>query len=524
MTFNPVQPSENKVQKIDAEATIKISISDLRVQIGESEILKGIDFKLEGNESVGIVGQSGSGKTMMMRSLIGLLPDQAKQAGDYRIDEQKFNLNAREKQWGKIRGSGIGMVMQDPFTALDPLKKCGKQILDGVPNDKKAVFNIVSALEEVGLPKEVADRYPFELSGGQRQRIVIAASLATQPRLLIADEATTALDVITQKEILDLIDHIRSVRTMPLIIITHNIRLAKTRCDRVLVMENGKIVEEGTAKKVTEQPRSEAAKTLIEADRFLQIKSFSYSHSGGDILLKAENLNKRFGSVNALIDVTIDVCAGECVGIVGQSGSGKTTLARCLVGLTKADSGSVKFFGKNRTQIVFQDPYSSLNPAHKIRYILESALKASNRPLSELEELISLAEVPAELLDRKPAKLSGGQRQRVAIAHALAPRPDLLICDESVSALDVVVQNQILNMLEKLRRERHLAVLFITHDLSVLRMIAERVYVMNEGHIVEHGTAREIFESPENSYTKALIEAAAFGSTERAQGGLEPFI
>lgn len=524
MTFKTLQPPEKAMQSLESEGIIKITIHDLRVQIGGSEILKGIDFKLEGNESIGIVGQSGSGKTMMMRSLIGLLPNQAKPTGDYCVDQQKVHLDASEKQWKKIRGHAIGMIMQDPFTALDPLKKCGKQILDGVPKDKKAAFDIVSALKEVGLPKDAADRYPFELSGGQRQRIVIAAALATRPRLLIADEATTALDVITQKEILDLIDSIRRVRAMPMILITHNIRLAKTRCDRVLVMENGKIVEEGTAKEITEHPRSAAAKTLIEADRYLQIKSFSDSHSGGAALLRAVNLNKRFGSFNALTDVSIDVCEGECVGIVGQSGSGKTTLARCLVGLTNADSGSVKYFGKSRAQIVFQDPYSSLNPAHKIRYILESALKASNRPLSELEELISLAEVPVELLDRKPAKLSGGQRQRVAIARALAPHPDLLICDESVSALDVVVQNQILNMLENLRHQRRLAVLFITHDLSVLRMIAGRVYVMNEGRVVEHGTARQIFESAKDSYTKALIDAAAFGSTEYAPGMLEPFI
>ncbi len=523
MTYNRLQPSKKAVaeqkdgREPGTDAAIKIEIRGLRVQIGGNEILKGIDFKLEGSESVGIVGQSGSGKTMMMRSLIGLLPNQAKQVGDYRIDEQSIPLSASEKQWGKIRGSAIGMVMQDPFTALDPLKKCGKQILDGVPKHRKAAFDIKYALSEVGLPEDAADRYPFELSGGQRQRIVIAASLATEPRLLIADEATTALDVITQKEILDLIDLIRSVRSMPLIIITHNIRLAKTRCDRVLVMEQGRIVEEGSALTITQKPRSKAAKELIEADRFLQAKSFSDTLPSEEILLRAVNLNKQFGSVPALKDVSIEVRAGECVGIVGQSGSGKTTLARCLVGLTKADSGTLDYFGNSHAQIVFQDPYSSLNPAHTIRYILEAALKASKRPLSELEELISLAEIPGELLDRKPAKLSGGQRQRVAIARALAPRPDLLICDESVSALDVVVQNQILKMLEKLRLERRLAVLFITHDLSVLRMIADRVYVMNEGRVVEQGTARQIFESANNSYTRALIDAAAIGGSEYAQ-------
>lgn len=523
MTYNRLQPLKKAVaepkdgREPGTDAAIKIEIRGLRVQIGGNEILKGIDFKLEGSESVGIVGQSGSGKTMMMRSLIGLLPNQAKQTGDYRIDEQSIPLSASEKQWGRIRGSAIGMVMQDPFTALDPLKKCGKQILDGVPKHRKAAFDIKYALSEVGLPEDAADRYPFELSGGQRQRIVIAATLATEPRLLIADEATTALDVITQKEILDLIDLIRSDRSMPLIIITHNIRLAKTRCDRVLVMEQGRIVEEGSALTITQQPRSKAAKELIEADRFLQAKSFSDTLSGEETLLRAVNLNKQFGSVPALKDVSIEVRAGECVGIVGQSGSGKTTLARCLVGLTKADSGKLDYFSSSRAQIVFQDPYSSLNPAHTIRYILEAALKASKRPLSELEELITLAEIPRELLDRKPAKLSGGQRQRVAIARALAPRPDLLICDESVSALDVVVQNQILRMLEKLRLERRLAVLFITHDLSVLRMIAGRVYVMNEGRVVEHGTARQIFESANNSYTRALIDAAAIGGSESAQ-------
>ncbi|MDR1565531.1 MAG: ABC transporter ATP-binding protein [Oscillospiraceae bacterium] len=504
--------------------TITIEVNNLRVKISGNEILKGIDFKINTNESIGIVGESGSGKTMMVRSLMGLLPNAAKPSGNYKIDGQRFKLNASEKQWKRVRGSSIGMVIQDPFTALDPLKKCGAQILDGVPKAKRSSFDVSSALKEVGLPADVAGRYPFELSGGQRQRVVISAALATQPRLLIADEATTALDVITQKEILDLIDTIRSAHGMPLIIITHNIRLAKTRCDRILVMDNGRIVEQGASKNVTEAPEAEATKTLIEADRFLQASSYAEANSGGDVLLRAVDLNKRFGSIAALINVNVEVCRSECVGIVGQSGSGKTTLARCLTGLTKADSGEVKFFGKNSIQIVFQDPYSSLNPAHTIQFILEEALKASGRPLDELEEIISLAEVPRELLSRRPASLSGGQRQRVAIARALAPRPDLLICDESVSALDVVVQNQILKTLDKLRHERKLAILFITHDLSVLRMIAGRVYVMNHGRVVESGTAQRIFEAATDEYTKALIEASAFGSKPHVLGELSPSI
>ncbi|GHU04472.1 ABC transporter ATP-binding protein [Spirochaetia bacterium] len=508
----------------NVNATITIEVNNLRVKIGGNDILKGIDFEIKTSESIGIVGESGSGKTMMVRSLIGLLPTIAKPSGDYKIDGEEFNLNAPEKHWRKVRGSEIGIIMQDPFTALDPLKKCGAQILDGVPKNKKPGFDVIAALKEVGLPADISDRYPFELSGGQRQRIVISAALATQPRLLIADEATTALDVITQKEILDLIDEIRNARGMPLIIITHNIRLAKTRCNRILVMDNGRIVEQGTAINVIEKPQSGATRTLIEADRFLQAIPFADSNSGGDMLFRAVGLNKRFGSVTALDNVTVEVCCGESVGIAGLSGSGKTTLARCITGLTRADSGQIKYLGKNSIQLVFQDPYSSLNPAHKIRFILEEALKASGRPLNELEEIISLAEVPSGLLNRKPANLSGGQRQRVAIARALAPRPDMLICDESVSALDVVVQNQILKTLEKLRHERSLAVLFITHDLSVLRMIAGRVYIMNHGRIVESGAVEKIFEDATDEYTKALIQAASFGGKQYAPGELTPSI
>lgn len=488
---------------------ITIKAADLRVIIGETEILKGIDFELNRNEGVAIVGESGSGKTMTVRSFIGLLPPGAKPYGMYTINGKQIELSAGEKQWREIRGSYIGMVMQDPFTALDPLKKCGVQICEGVTKEKRPSFDVNDALREVGLPPEIARRYPFELSGGQRQRVVIAAALATQPRLLIADEATTALDVITQKEILDLIDTIRKQHGMPLILITHNIRLARTRTDRVLVMENGKIVEQGCTKSVLENPQTQTTKNLIMADRFLQTSVFSSSRETGEPLLNADRLNKRFGQVDALIDVSVVLQSGECVGIVGQSGSGKTTLGRCLVGLTKADSGQIQYFGQASPQIVFQNPYSSLNPAHKIRFIIEEALAAAGRSLDELDELLTLSELPRDLLNRKPANLSGGQRQRVAIARALAPHPDLLICDESVSALDVVVQNQILKTLEKLRQERGLSILFITHDLSVLRMIADRVYVMNNGRIVESGTAEQIFLEAQDSYTQALIEAAA---------------
>jgi ABC-type dipeptide/oligopeptide/nickel transport system ATPase subunit/predicted amidohydrolase YtcJ len=353
-----------------------------------------------------------------------------------------------------------------------------------------------------------------------RQRVVIAAALATEPKLLIADEATTALDVITQSEILNLIDEIRTRRDMPLILITHDVKLVYRRADSVIVMDRGRIVESGPVRSVIEHPKEDYTKMLVEADRFLNVNAYPEYSVGGDVILKAEGLVKRFGESEALSGVSIEVGAGECVGIVGESGSGKTTLARCIVGLTRPDAGIVKYFGKVNPQIVFQDPYSSLNPAHTVRYILEEALDAANRPREELAELLLLSEIPDELLTRKPATLSGGQRQRVAIARALAPRPELLICDESVSALDVVIQNQILRTIERLRKERGLAVLFITHDLSVVRMLASRVYVMHDAKVVNEGSTERIFEGTGDDYTRKLIEASDIDSFDTGSANM----
>lgn len=491
-------------------SAIAIDVKNLRVRIGGADILGGVDFALSGSEAVAVVGESGSGKTMLVRSLIGLLPPGASPTGDYSVDGAPFSLSSRETAWRELRGSGIGMIMQDPFTALDPSRRCGKQILDGVPKPRRKGFDIDQSLAEVGLSADMAERYPFQLSGGQRQRVVIAAALATEPRLLIADEATTALDVITQKEIMDLIDAIRLRRGMPIIIITHNMRLAMQRTSRIFVMDGGRIVESGSTDEITRHPKTDYAKALLDADRYLTDMPYAAHEDSGKLILSVKGLTKRFGGVAVVDDVSLDVRAGECVGIVGQSGSGKTTLARCVAGLAAADAGSIEYTGSGHPQMVFQDPYSSLNPAHTIRFILEEALHASGRPKGELDEIVSLAEVPPELLDRKPAKLSGGQRQRIAIARALAPRSDLLICDESVSALDLIVQNQILTTLDRLRKERRLSILFITHDLSVLRMVASRVYVMHQAKIVESGPCEAIFASPADEYTKQLIEASRF--------------
>jgi peptide/nickel transport system ATP-binding protein len=489
-------------EAVDAEAVDAVAGSGGEVAVGADSGAG------ERAPRIGIVGESGSGKTMLVRSLMGLLPAGASVSGSYTIDGSDFDLNAKEREWRKVRGARLGMVMQDPFTALDPLGKCGRQILDGVPKSSRASFDTRAALAEVGLAADIAERYPRELSGGQRQRVVIAAALATEPQLLIADEATTALDVITQKGILDLLDEIREKRSMPLVLITHNIRLVYQRTDTVIVMDGGRIVETGATREVIANPQSAYTRALIEEDRLLRVSAYPEYRVGGPVILKVRDVEKSFGSVRALDRVSIEVCEGEIVGIVGESGSGKTTLARIVAGLESADGGEVKFFAEGTPKIVFQDPYSSLNPAHTVRFAIEEALAAFGRPLSELSEVMNLAELDESLLDRRPAKLSGGQRQRVAIARALATHPSLIVFDESVSALDIATQNRILGMIERLRSERQLAVLFITHDLSVVRMLAGRIYVMHEGRIVDSGSAEHIFEDSKEGYTRALVNAS----------------
>ncbi|MDR2610665.1 MAG: amidohydrolase family protein [Clostridiales Family XIII bacterium] len=505
---------------------IDIKLTGLNVTISGEKILKDIDFTLAENDSVGIVGESGSGKTMLVRSITGLLPAGADIAGDYEISGRPFELRAKERAWRTVRGRLIGMVMQDPFTALDPMTKCGKQIEAGVPKQERKLFDIEKALGEVGLSPEAASRYPFELSGGMRQRVVIAAALATKPGALIADEATTALDVITQREILDLIDTIRAKRSMPFIMITHDIRLVSERTRRIIVIRDGEIVEQGATTDVIANPRSEYTKLLIAPlsatassqtpDGTATPVSAVAPGSAASPILSATGVTKNFGGFVAVEDVTMRVAPGEIVGVVGQSGSGKTTLARCIVGLEKPDAGSIAYAGAGAPQIVFQDPYSSLNPAHTVEFILKEALKVSGRDASDLDSIMKLAEIPAELLSRKPAQLSGGQRQRVAIARALAPAPELLICDESVSALDILTQNQILATIRKLCLEKNLAILFITHDLSVVRALASRIYVMNKARVVEEGPTEEVFTNTKDEYTKALIAASEYGIKEQA--------
>ncbi|MDR0884893.1 MAG: ABC transporter ATP-binding protein [Clostridiales Family XIII bacterium] len=495
-------------------------IKNLKVDIASNEILHGIDLDILAGHTIGIVGESGSGKSILSKTLTGLLPDFSTASGEYVLEGENRNLNASDKEWYDVRGTNITLILQDPFTALDSMRKIKSQILDGVRKSDRADFDVISALSEVGLDENVANSYPGELSGGMRQRVVIASALATNPDILIADESTTALDTITQKEVLDLLARIKESRHMTIILISHDLPLIAERADYIVVMNDGQIVERGDADEIMHHPQHAYTQKLIHANK-LNIRN-SFLESNENTILTVTNLSKSFGEKQALHDVSIQAKRGEIIGIVGESGSGKTTLARTIVGLTKADGGTIELNEKTCgfPQIVFQDPYSSLNSALKIRTILAEAIRAGEKVNAKcgkigeiiedhnVEKLMDMVDLPHHYLNRRPGSLSGGERQRIAIARAIATNPSILICDESVASLDASVRAQILEMLYDMREKLSLTILFITHDLSVVREIADRAYVMNHGQIVEEGSTDMILNHPRHPYTQKLVEAA----------------
>jgi len=588
-----------------------VEVDDLRVTAGDAPILPGVTLRVEAGTTLGIVGESGSGKSMLVKALTGLLPRGVTATGSYRLGGTEVDLGGSDRAWRRIRGSRVVLVLQDPFTSLDPLRRCGTQILDSAPGGRRSRAerraDVARRLAEVGLPEHVADQYPHELSGGMRQRVAIAAALASEPEILVADEPTTALDVTTQRSILDLLAELQASRGMTLVLITHDLRLAQERCDDLAVMYAGTVVETGPADQVFTSPAHPYTRALHDAippvdarlDRMPTVAGSvpaatdapgcpfaprcplaqercstdpvrlgplgsagerevaclvvgetvaGHPSTGPDVppvepadaasrsdtsaseapsvgpadgakpaLLRVDGLVKQFrgATARALDGVSLEVRAGESVGIVGESGSGKTTLARCVVGLERPDEGSVRVLGRDGpvnpgprdVQIVFQDPYSALNPALSIGTMLAEAASvappgAHRRTVGELLRLVGL---PEHYARRRPARLSGGERQRVAIARALAPAPRLLVCDESVSALDVSVQAQVLNLLADLRDELGLALLFISHDLAVVRQITDRVHVMRSGRVVESGPTETVLAAPQHPYTRALL-------------------
>ncbi|MFE3793282.1 ABC transporter ATP-binding protein [Nocardia tengchongensis] len=533
-----------------------LSIEDLRVEYrgstGTTSAVRGVSLEVRRGETVALVGESGSGKSTLAHAVIGLLNGGQVTAGAITFAGERLE-HASQRVLRGIRGARIGLVPQDPGTSLNPVQRIGRQVgevlrIHGRADRRTADIEAVRILDQAGLdrPELRARQYPQDLSGGQRQRVLIGIALACGPELVIADEPTSALDVTVQRRILDLLAARTAESGTAVLLITHDLAVAAERADRIAVMRDGEIVETGTAAAVLGDPQHEYTKRLIAAAPSLSGEQRPRpARAYGSPLLSANGLRKSFRvtkdfTINAVDDVSLDVHRGETLAVVGESGSGKSTTARIVARLTAPDAGTVTFDGQDitalrgsalrafrrRVQVVYQNPFVSLNPKLTVGRIVSEPLQAygigdrrSRR--STAAELLEQVALPSSYLDRRPAELSGGQRQRVAIARALALRPDLLVLDEPVSALDVSVQAQILELLERLQADLDLAYLFISHDLAVVRRLADRVAVMRQGCVVETGSTAALFDDPQHAYTRELLAAVPRAATPEVPIPLE---
>ncbi|CAO3380925.1 ABC transporter ATP-binding protein [Azospirillum argentinense] len=514
---------------------------DLPRGADRTHAVEDLTFTLEPGEILCVVGESGSGKSMTAHAVLGLLPKAVTvSAGEIRHQGTNvFSLPERDQR--ALRGGRIAMIFQEPMTALNPLMRVGDQIDEVLRYhttlDRAARrARVVELLASVGLPEpdHLRRSYPFRLSGGQRQRVMIAMALAVEPDILIADEPTTALDVTTQKQILELIQDIQAKRRMGVMFITHDFGVVAEIAHRVAVMQRGRIVELGTAEEVLNHPKHPYTRQLIAAVPHLIEHREDFTRARQPVLT-AEKVCKTFHlgggfltpgrKVVAGDDLSLTIHQGETVGLVGESGSGKSTLGRSIVGLIKPDSGRILFEGvdllslsrpafrpyRRHVQMVFQDPYASLNPRHTVGDIITQGPVAfgedRHKALDKAKALLKLVGLDASAAERFPHEFSGGQRQRISIARALALEPKLLIADEPVSALDVSVQAQVLDLLEDLRHRLNLSMLFITHDLRIAAQICDTIAVMQKGRIVEIGPAKEVFGNPQHAYTRTLLDA-----------------
>ncbi|WP_159593642.1 ABC transporter ATP-binding protein [Chelativorans xinjiangense] len=534
-----------------------LSIENLTIALPEGAdrafAVDGVNLQLFAGEILCIVGESGSGKSMAANAMMGLLPDLVRPV-DGRIVYGKVDLlDKTEAELMDLRGRKLAMIFQEPMSALNPLMRVEDQIAEvyeahRLLSPKTRAARAVELLTEVGIPDpaKAAKAYPFQLSGGQRQRVMIAMALALEPEILIADEPTTALDVTTQAQILKLIRDLQRKRGMAVMFITHDFGVVAEIADRVAVMQLGKIVETGTADAVLDNPQHAYTRKLIaaiprlaagqapvrkEKTPVLEVESLSKTYRTGGGLFSKPRV------VEAVKDVSLQLAEGETLGIVGESGSGKSSVGRCLVRLMEPDQGTVRLAGRDMAhlkgerlraargsiQMIFQDPYASLNPRAKIGRIIAEGPMAHGVARREAYEraarLLELVGLDVSAIDRYPHEFSGGQRQRVGIARALALEPRVIIADEAVSALDVSIQAQVLDLLADLKERLDLALIFITHDLRVAAQICDRIAVMHRGEFVETGPAHDIFNRPRNAYTRTLIEAIPGREKELATVG-----
>lgn len=521
--------------------TAAITITDLSLRIGDTPILFDVSFSLQKGEITGLIGRSGSGKSMTALTMMGLAPQSAMISGEIKLDDDRNILSMTEQTLCDLRGNGIGMIFQEPLTALNPLQSIGAQVAETFIIHKKvdrttALEKAKTVLARVGLPENEipASRFPHELSGGQRQRVVIAIAIALRPRILIADEPTTALDVTTQAEILSLLRTLAREDGSTLLLITHDLSAVSKIADHILIMKDGRIVYNETADNFYAHASSDIAGEFIPARVVRSARQETRSENALTVeALSCDYQNPRRSffatptKFRAVDNVTFSVAKGENLGLVGESGCGKSTLAKALLGLHTIAEGAVSIGGENfpapdrsamrrlrsKIQIVFQDPYSSFNPRKRIADIVSEPLHLVDASMSKRKKLecaatlIEQVGLKASALEKYPHAFSGGQRQRIAIARALATEPDIIILDEATSALDIASRNHVLSLLQSLSVARNVSLVFITHDLSVVRDIADRVIVMKAGRIVESGKTVDIFENPQKAYTKRLIAA-----------------
>ncbi len=551
-----------------------VEVTDLTIRSGDRTLVSELSFHIERGERVGLIGESGSGKSLTSLAVMGLLPANLRAEGTVHVGSDERNLvDLGERELAGIRGTRSAMVFQEPMTALNPLMQVGPQIAEamivhGTQRDRRAAnARALQLLQDVGIPSpaEAAQAYPHQLSGGQRQRVVLAIALANDPELLVCDEPTTALDVTVQKQVLDLVLATVKRRDTGLLFITHDLAVVGETCERVLVMNKGEVVERGSIEQIFTRPQHPYTRGLLAASDLSatddQGKLFTVATAAnyrpghavsrmtaaapevsGDVV-RVENLTRVYKSprtslftapreVKALNGVSFSIAAGDRFGIVGESGSGKSTLLRLLSGLDQPTSGELEVVGRSlvkagakdlaelrrNLQIVFQDPMASLDPRMRIRDIVaEPLLNAANlengtamsakERADAVAEMIEAVGLPRDAVDRFPHQFSGGQRQRISIARALVCRPRILVADEPVSALDVSVRAQVLNLLADLVDEYRLTLIFVSHDLHVVRYLCDRVAVMRKGEIVEQGPTESVYASPQQEYTRVLIDA-----------------
>ncbi|PKA43486.1 ABC transporter ATP-binding protein (plasmid) [Rhizobium sullae] len=505
---------------------------EFHTAMGVVKAVRDMSYHLDRGETLAILGESGSGKSVSSSAIMNLIdmPPGRISSGEILLDGVDL-LKMPAHQRREVNGRRIAMIFQDPLSHLNPVYTVGWQIREALTthgtSSAKARAEALRLMTRVGIPdpEHSLDKYPHEFSGGQRQRVMIAMALALRPDLLIADEPTTALDVTVQAEVLALLEELQEETGMAVLIITHDLGVVSEIADRVVVMEKGVLVEAGTVREVYKNPQHPYTKKLIAAAPGKGVMHEPAARV--EPVLSVRDVRKRYGSFEALKGVSFDLMAGETMAIVGESGSGKSTLARILLRLDEPDSGSALWKGhdlftmspselyklRRDLQMVFQDPTQSLNPRMTVYQLISEAWiihpeilpKAKWR--ARVSELLVQVGLGPEHMGRYPHQFSGGQRQRIAIARALALEPQLIICDEAVSALDVSVQAQVIALLDKLRKEMGIAFIFIAHDLPVVRDFADHVMVMQKGNVVEAGTVREVFDTPRQDYTRALLAA-----------------